>query len=226
MVQVALDTPADDRFDYLNAELDGGPVRPGELVAVPFGRREMVAVALAGTDCSEVPADKLRPVSQRVGWLPPLTPHWLALAAFAAAYYHRRLGEVILPALPPGLRDPQGWPRLAARVRTERFRLRDGCAEALRAAIPPRARSVTALANALIDGAAHGQWLTQQEARALCTAAPARLAQWTEAGWLEGETVDQPLLTAAEPEASGDPADPTETEAPTEAPPTAPSPIP
>lgn len=226
LVQVALDTPADDRFDYLNAELDGGPVRPGELVAVPFGRREMVAVALAGTDCSEVPADKLRPVSQRVGWLPPLTPHWLALAAFAAAYYHRRLGEVILPALPPGLRDPQGWPRLAARVRTERFRLRDGCAEALRAAIPPRARSVTALANALIDGAAHGQWLTQQEARALCTAAPARLAQWTEAGWLEGETVDRPLLTAAEPEASGDPADPAEAEAPTEAPPTAPSSVP
>ncbi|KAA6124439.1 primosomal protein N', partial [Cupriavidus cauae] len=131
LVQIALDTPADDRFDYLNAELDGRHVRPGELVAVPFGRREMVGVAIAGTDRSEVPADRLRPVSQRLGWLPPLNAHWLALASFAAAYYHRRLGEVILPALPPGLRDAQAWPRLAARARTERFRLREGCAEAL-----------------------------------------------------------------------------------------------
>lgn len=72
LVQIALDTPADDRFDYLNAELDGRHVRPGELVAVPFGRREMVGVAIAGTDRSEVPADRLRPVSQRLGWLPPL----------------------------------------------------------------------------------------------------------------------------------------------------------
>lgn len=207
LVQIALDTPADDRFDYLNAELDGGPVRPGELVAVPFGRREMVGVAIADTDCSEVPADRLRPVSQRLGWLPPLNAHWLALAAFAAAYYHRRLGEVILPALPPGLRDAQAWPRLAARARTERFRLRDGCAEALLAAVPPRARSVGALAKALIDAAAQGQWLTQQAARVLCTAAPARLAQWVEAGWVDCETVDRPLLTAAEPGGSDESAD-------------------
>lgn len=205
LVQIALDTPADDRFDYLNAELDGGHVRPGELVAVPFGRREMVGVAIAGTDRSEVPADRLRPVSQRLGWLPPLNAHWLALAAFAAAYYHRRLGEVILPALPPGLRDAQVWPRLALRARTERFRLRDGCAEALLAAVPPRARSVGALAKALIDAAAQGQWLTQQAARVLCTAAPARLAQWAEAGWIDSETVDRPLLTAAEPGESDEP---------------------
>ena len=105
LVQIALDTPADDRFDYRNADLDGGLVRPGEVVAVPFGRREMVGVAIAGTDRSEVPADRLRPVSQRLAWLPPLNAHWLALAAFAAAYYHRRLGEVIMPALPPGLRE-------------------------------------------------------------------------------------------------------------------------
>lgn len=211
LVQIALDTPADDRFDYLNADLDGGLVRPGEVVAVPFGRREMVGVAIADTDRSEVPADRLRPVSQRLAWLPPLNAHWLALAAFAAAYYHRRLGEVILPALPPGLRDAQTWPRLAARARTERFRLRDGCAEALLATVPPRARSVGALAKALIDAASQGQWLTQQGARALCTAAPARLAQWTEAGWVERETVDRPLLTAAEPQEStgqGEPGEP------------------
>lgn len=232
LVQVALDTPADDRFDYRNADLEGGHVRPGELVAVPFGRREMVGVAIAGTDRSEVPADRLRPVSQRLGWLPPLDAHWLALAAFAAAYYHRRLGEVILPALPPGLRDAQGWPRLAARARTERFRLRDGCAEALLAAVPPRARSVGALAKALVDAAGQEQWLTQRAARALCTAAAARLAQWAAAGWIDCETVDRPLLTLAEPEdvdAPGDPQDPGDpadvaaTPAPTEAPTAAPA---
>lgn len=235
LVQVALDTPADDRFDYRNAALDGGHVRPGELVAVPFGRREMVGVAMAGTDRSEVPADRLRPVSQRLGWLPPLNAHWLALAAFAAAYYHRRLGEVILPALPPGLRDAQGWPRLAARARTERYRLRDGCAEALLAAVPPRARSVGALAKALVDAGAQGQWLTRQAARALCTAAPARLAQWAEAGWVDCETVDRPLLTAAEsdglhesggPGDPGDPSDPSDPAATAPPTATAPSPVP
>ncbi len=230
LVQIALDTPADDRFDYLNADLDGGPVRPGEVVAVPFGRREMVGVAIAGTDRSEVPADKLRPVSHRLAWLPPLNAHWLALAAFAAAYYHRRLGEVILPALPPGLRDPQAWPRLAARARTEQFRLRDGCAEALLAAVPPRARSVGALAKALIDAASQGQWLTREAARTLCTAAPTRLAQWAEAGWIDCETIDRPLLTAVDAQEStgqgdpGSPADQADTAAATEPPPPATAP--
>jgi primosomal protein N' (replication factor Y) (superfamily II helicase) len=43
IVRVALDTPADDCFDYL---ADDG-VTPGELVVVPFGKRQVVGVAIA-----------------------------------------------------------------------------------------------------------------------------------------------------------------------------------
>ncbi|CAG9183350.1 primosomal protein N' [Cupriavidus respiraculi] len=197
IVQVALDTPADDRFDYAVGAADRGsdvPIQPGDLLAVPFGRRTVAGVAVGRSEHTEVPADRLRAVSGRLSWMPPLGPHWLALARFASAYYHRRLGEVMLPALPPGLRDPQGWERLAARVQTARYRVRPGQDGPLLQAVPARARSVMALATALANGPDAGTGLTMAQARALCGAAPARLAEWRDAGWLEVERVDRPLL--------------------------------
>lgn len=118
VIRVALDTPADDCFDYLATP----EVAPGDLVVVPFGRRSMVGVAVAYADSSDVPADRLRPVAQRLEWMPPLQPDWIGLAAFAARYYQRRLGEVMLPALPPALREAEGWPGLAQRARTDEYR--------------------------------------------------------------------------------------------------------
>jgi len=187
IVRVALDTPADDCFDYL---ADDG-VTPGELVVVPFGKRQVVGVAVALVDNSDVPEDKLRPVVERIGWMPPLSTQWLALSRFAARYYHRRLGEVMLPALPPSLRESETWERLGQRARTTQYRVRPGQAEALRQAAPPRARTVRALADALIDAQ---DWVRLADARELCTAAPARLDEWTAAGWLECMHADRPLL--------------------------------
>lgn len=187
IVRVALDTPADDCFDYLADDA----VAPGELVVVPFGRRQAVGVAVARVDHSDVPEDKLRPLVQRNDWMPPLSPEWIALARFAARYYHRRLGEVMLPALPPSLRESETWERLGQRARTTQYRVRAGQAETLREAAPPRARTVRALADALIDTQ---DWVRLADARELCAAAPARLDEWTAAGWIECMHVDRPLL--------------------------------
>lgn len=213
LVRVALDTPADDAFDY--SAPDGACPAPGEMVMVPFGRRSVAAVVLAEIESTDVPADRLRAVSGLARWLAPLPPDWIALMRFAAAYYHRRLGEVMLPALPPALRDPEGWSRLAARVRTEHYRLVPGSGDALLAAVPARARSVRALALALVEAQERGEPLTHEDARALCTAAPARLADWIAQGWVQPESVDRPLLAtgaqaeaAAEAEASGSPSPP------------------
>lgn len=191
VVRVALDTPADDCFDYL------GPAdaRIGELVAVPFGRREMVGVVVGLASESDVPPDRLRSISRRLDWLAPLGPDWLGLTRFAGAYYHRRLGEVMLPALPPGLRDVAAWSSLGKRMRTHRYRATDP--DSLLAAVPPRAKAVKALADALA-GAAVGQgWVAAEQARALCSTAPARLAQWREAGWVEQQECDRDLVPDA-----------------------------
>lgn len=187
IIRVALDTPADDCFDYL---ADDGVV-PGELVVVPFGRRQAVGVAIARVETSDVPQDKLRPIVQRIGWMPPLSDEWIALARFAARYYHRRLGEVMLPALPPSLREAETWERLGQRARTTQYRVRPGQADKLREAAPARARTVRALADALIDTQ---DWVRLADARDLCTAAPARLEEWSAAGWVECAHAERPLL--------------------------------
>lgn len=199
IVRVALDTPAADSFDYLGS----GAATPGAIVSVPFGRRELVGVVLGRADSSEVPAERLRPVRAQVDWLPPLDANWMALAVFAARYYHRCLGEVMLPALPPALRESAGWAGLAQRAQGRFYRLLPGAGQALLDSVPARARSVMALAQALTAAADDagedgGPGLSASEARALCSAAPARLAQWEEAGWIEAETRARPLL-ATEP---------------------------
>ncbi|MFJ4290309.1 primosomal protein N' [Cupriavidus sp. NPDC089707] len=193
IVRVALDTPADDCFDYLAMP----EVAPGDLVVVPFGRRNLVGMAVERAVTSNVPPDRLRPVAQRLDWMPPLPPDWIALAAFAARYYQRRLGEVMLPALPPALREAESWPGLAQRARTDEYRLLPAHVENLLAAVPPRARSVRALAQALAERVAAGTPLALADARALCAAAPARLAEWQAAGWVEADRIARPLLPTA-----------------------------
>ncbi len=106
-VRVAIDTPvsggaAGDGFDY--RWRGDAPLEPGALVLVPFGARAVVGVVVDGDVSSEIDPGRMRDVVARVADVPPLSPDWLALARFAARYYHRPLGEVVLPALPMPLR--------------------------------------------------------------------------------------------------------------------------
>src|SRR5690606_7121632 len=48
-------------------------------------------------------------VEQVLDDLPPMSDDWLRLARFAAQYYQRPLGEVMLPCLPSGLRKVSAY---------------------------------------------------------------------------------------------------------------------
>ncbi|MBB3213972.1 primosomal protein N' (replication factor Y) [Herbaspirillum sp. Sphag1AN] len=105
ILQIALDTPLDRTFDYrwLGEPGQALPQR-GQLVIVPFGRRDVAGVIVGLSDTSEVPQDKLKNVLAVRSQLGPLSSQWLALCAFAADYYQRPMGEVALPGLPRNLR--------------------------------------------------------------------------------------------------------------------------
>ncbi|MFC6518449.1 primosomal protein N' [Undibacterium arcticum] len=104
--QIALDTPLDICFDYLWCGDDKLSALPacGQLVLVPFGRREVVGLIVEVKHSSEVADHKLKQVLALRAQLPPLSDRWLALCGFAADYYQRPLGEVAIPGLPKNLR--------------------------------------------------------------------------------------------------------------------------
>ena len=182
-VRVALDHPLPTLYDY-RYPADAPAPRPGMLVHVPFGRRDVVGLVCEVSAHSEVPADKLREVGAVCAACPPLSAQWLELAGFAADYYQRGLGEVALPALPQALRDPSRWSRLLAPE--ERYRLTPEGREALPGALPERAQALRRLAQALVDA---GE-LEVAEARALHPKALAALESWREAGWVAYECVE------------------------------------
>ncbi|HEV7813782.1 MAG TPA: primosomal protein N' [Janthinobacterium sp.] len=104
ILRIVLDTPLNACFDYRwPCEADGRPL-VGQLALVPFGRREVVGLIVAVADSTDVPEAKLKDAIAVRAQLSPLSQAWLALAAFAADYYQRPLGEVALPGLPKNLR--------------------------------------------------------------------------------------------------------------------------
>ncbi|AKC72099.1 primosomal protein N' [Pandoraea oxalativorans] len=181
MARVALDTPLITLFDY---RLDRA-ASPGQLVQVPFGRRQVVGVVWQLTQRSEVAPAKLREVTSVWHELPPLGDDWRDLMQFASRYYQRGIGEVALPAIPGHLRTPMRWPRLLAQRGVQRFRIADGALPTLMENVPARLRAQRRLAEGLAQAGA----LDADEARALCSKAADVLKQWAGAGWVVVETV-------------------------------------
>jgi len=127
IVQVALDVPLPTLFDYTCSEAQA-PAR-GLRVVVPFGASSAkgvkegkapptaVGIIVNVIARSELVPAKLKSVLQVLHDLPPLPEEWFAQADFCARYYHRPLGEVMLPSLPQRLRS--GKPLRAARPAKE-----------------------------------------------------------------------------------------------------------
>ena len=104
ILNIALDTPLNSCFDY---RWPCDPVEEpqvGQLALVNFGRRDVVGLIVEVKHDTSVPADKLKDALAVRHQLAPLSAAWLQLAAFAADYYQRPLGEVALPGLPKNLR--------------------------------------------------------------------------------------------------------------------------
>ena len=104
ILNLALDTPLNSCFDYRWPCEPGAEPQVGQLAMVNFGHREVVGLIVEVRHETDVPADKLKDALAVRSQLGPLSPRWLALAAFAADYYQRPLGEVALPGLPRNLR--------------------------------------------------------------------------------------------------------------------------
>jgi primosomal protein N' (replication factor Y) len=99
-IRVALDVPLAGPFDYRHTTALPAGIR----VVVPFGRRRLVGVVIDNPETPAIDPVHIKSVERVLDDLPPFTADWLRLARFAADYYHRPIGEVMLPALPPPLR--------------------------------------------------------------------------------------------------------------------------
>jgi len=106
VLRVALDLPLHRLFDYLAAEAT--PADVGLRVRVPFGRGERIGIIVEVQADSDWPVDQLKPANAILRDLPPLPADFLRLCDFASSYYQAPLGEVLLQALPGGLKrlDP------------------------------------------------------------------------------------------------------------------------
>jgi len=186
IARVVIDTPLDAVFDYRC----GSPVLPGQLVVVPFGNRRVVALVVETAATTDVPQEKLRDIERVLDWVPPLDGEWRALAEFAAGYYHRALGEVTLPALPPLWRTPGSWDNLVRQANETVYVMFEPARAALLDSIPKRASGALRLAEALTgDGE-----LSTSAAVELHGQAVAKLRDWAAVGWLRAELRPKALL--------------------------------
>ncbi|MER1968016.1 primosomal protein N' [Castellaniella sp. GW247-6E4] len=108
---VALDVPLPGLFDYVHDV----PVVPGTRVLVSFGPRRMIGMVWAQREAPAIEAGRVKAIEAVLDDLPPMPADWMRMADFAAGYYHRPLGEVLLPVLPASLRKPSAYlgPRAA-----------------------------------------------------------------------------------------------------------------
>jgi primosomal protein N' (replication factor Y) len=102
---VALDVPLSGLFDYSHDT----PLARGVRVQVMFGHRAMIGMVWETRSQPDVAPERVKPITAVLDDLPPPPDDWLRLAEFAARYYHRPLGEVLLPVLPPPLRKPSAY---------------------------------------------------------------------------------------------------------------------
>jgi primosomal protein N' (replication factor Y) (superfamily II helicase) len=115
-VQVVLDKPLVQGFDYIwDSALLGDAPKPGQLVEVPFGRTNTVAIVIKVSNHSDYEHSKLKRVNQRAP-LPPLDSKTLHMLNFASQYYFSTLGEIALPSIPAYWKKPKKWQTLAEKA--------------------------------------------------------------------------------------------------------------
>jgi primosomal protein N' (replication factor Y) len=106
VISVALDLPLHRLFEYVVPA--ASTVDIGLRVRVPFGRGEKMGVIVDVAESSEWPLAQLKTAGEILRDLPPLPADFFALCRFASSYYQAALGEVLMQALPVGLKrfDP------------------------------------------------------------------------------------------------------------------------
>jgi len=148
LITVAVPAPLYQSFDYLVPESLRGRLQPGMRLRLPFGRRQLVGVALEPPREVDAVDAGYRAVGECLDEAPLLPRELLALARWAAEYYRHPPGEVLSALLPGPLR--RGQPATAPDEDLP-HRLSASGAAAL-AALPVRHRALQALLAPLAAG--------------------------------------------------------------------------
>lgn len=106
VVEVALNLPLRQTFDYRWPDTLAAPPQPGLRVRVPFGRGQRGGMVVRVKTDSEHP--RLKSVSDTLDDQPALAAELLDLCHWVAEYYLGSWGEVLHAALPGGLGSKQG----------------------------------------------------------------------------------------------------------------------
>ena len=116
VVQVVVDKPLSQGFDYLwDAKQLGGLPQVGQIIEVPFGRGQEIAVVIKVSAHSDYQIDKIKYVD-KVSPLPPLNLALLRLMNFASQYYVHALGETILPTIPQMWKKADSWKKNVEKI--------------------------------------------------------------------------------------------------------------
>jgi primosomal protein N' (replication factor Y) len=183
IIRVALDVPLSTLFDYVVSE--DMQLEIGQRVVVPFGRKQVLGLAMEWAASSELAAERIKAVTQVLDDVPPLPQELLTLLQFCSDYYHYPLGMTALPALPTRLRALEP----VALKQALDYTL-SAAGRALDMATLPKRRVV----QQRILQALHQAPLSGAQLRSLSPSAPAALKSLIEAGWVEA-CVPQPRTT-------------------------------
>lgn len=118
IVRVAVDAPLYRMFDYgWDANLLEREPEVGMLVELEFGRKKTVAIVVEILDSNahEPRTWELKEVTG-IAPLPKLNEDLLRLARFAASYYIKPLGEILLSTIPADWKKSSRWPGLAKKA--------------------------------------------------------------------------------------------------------------
>ena len=118
VVQVVLDKPLSQSFDYLWSldELGQSP-KIGHIVEVPFGRSIEIGVIIGVSNHSQYSYEKLKNV-KTLAPLPPLDGALLRLMNFTSQYYIHSLGETIIPTIPQMWRKSNNWEKIPQKLQS------------------------------------------------------------------------------------------------------------
>jgi primosomal protein N' (replication factor Y) len=174
IIRVALDVPLATLFDYVVS--DEMRLEIGQRVVVPFGRKQVLGLAMEWAESSELAAERIRPLTQVLDDVPPLPQELLTLLRFCSDYYHHPLGMTALSALPTRLRALEPVTLKQAQDYTL-----SAAGRALDMATLPKRRVV----QQRILQALQQSPLTGAQLRSLSPSAPAALKVLIEAGWVE-----------------------------------------
>jgi primosomal protein N' (replication factor Y) len=174
LIRVALDVPLSTLFDYVvSAETK---LEIGQRVLVPFGRKQVVGVAMQWIEHSELSAERIKQVVQVLDDVPPLSQELLTLLRFCSDYYHYPLGMTVLAALPTRLRavEPITLKQALDYTLSAAGKTLDISTLPKRRVVQQRILQALRISN-----------MSGTQLRNLASSAPAALAVLMEAGWVE-----------------------------------------